>query len=127
MDFQTGGTDGVVVVSGEGATAAQRPLLTVGYNTAPPDVPVATAAAGVSTTAFTANWNAAVRASSYRLDVATDGAFSSLVAGYNDLTVAWNQSERKRLESNDLHTTIVYVLTMPQAPVVTRTLSTLQP
>src|SRR5436190_706186 len=53
----------------------------------PPAAPVATAATSVTDHSFTANWNSATGATSYRLDVATDMAFTSLVSGYNDLNV----------------------------------------
>lgn len=52
-----------------------------------PSAPVANAASGISTTAFTANWGSVFGATSYRLDVATDIFFTSIVAGYNDLNV----------------------------------------
>jgi len=48
-------------------------------------LPVATAATGIGATSFSANWNAASGAAGYRLDVATDSAFTSFVSGYNDL------------------------------------------
>jgi len=54
----------------------------------PPAAPVATAATSVTARGFTANWSAASRATSYRLDVATDSAFTSYVMGYQDLTVS---------------------------------------
>jgi len=41
--------------------------------------PVATAATNVGSSSFTANWNAVTGATGYLLDVATDGAFNSLV------------------------------------------------
>ncbi|TAG39555.1 MAG: T9SS C-terminal target domain-containing protein, partial [Cytophagia bacterium] len=49
--------------------------------------PVATAATSIVTTGFTANWNAVSGATGYRLDVATDNAFTNFVAGYNNRTV----------------------------------------
>ncbi len=42
---------------------------------------------GQNCTGFTVNWNAVSGASSYRLDVATDTGFVSLVAGYANKTV----------------------------------------
>ena len=54
----------------------------------PPAVPVATAATGVSSSSFQANWNASSGATSYRLDVATDSGFGTCVVGYQDLAVA---------------------------------------
>src|SRR5437773_10116019 len=53
----------------------------------PPAAPVATAATSVTDHSFTANWNSATGATSYRLDVSTNSGFSSFVAGYNDLNV----------------------------------------
>ncbi len=54
-----GGANTTVAVSGTGVTAA------------PPAAPVATAATGVSSTGFTANWNAVSGATGYYLDVYT--------------------------------------------------------
>jgi chitodextrinase len=54
----------------------------------PPDAPTATAATAVTQTGFTANWTLVVGASSYRLDVATDNAFTNLLPGYNNLNVS---------------------------------------
>jgi hypothetical protein len=53
-----------------------------------PDAPATPSASGVGPTGFTVNWGAVTGAASYRLDVATDAAFTSLVSGYNDLSVA---------------------------------------
>ena len=44
-----------------------------------PDAPVATAASGVGYTSFTANWNASAGATSYRIDVSRNAAFTDLV------------------------------------------------
>lgn len=52
-----------------------------------PDPPIATAATNVAPGSFNANWNASVGATGYRLDVATDNAFTTFVAGYNNLDV----------------------------------------
>jgi hypothetical protein len=54
---------------------------------APPAAPVATAATNVQATSFSANWNASLGATGYRLDVATDSGFTAFVTGYNDLDV----------------------------------------
>jgi hypothetical protein len=45
----------------------------------PPDAPVATAATNNSEEGFSANWNASSGSTSYRLDVASDSGFSSLI------------------------------------------------
>jgi titin len=52
-----------------------------------PAVPAGTAATAISQTGFTANWNLAIGATGYRLDVAPNSTFSSFVDGYNDLEV----------------------------------------
>jgi hypothetical protein len=52
-----------------------------------PDTPVATAATNVTDTSFSANWNAASGATSYRLDVSTSAGFGSFVGIYNNLNV----------------------------------------
>jgi hypothetical protein len=49
--------------------------------------PVATAATNRSETGFTANWNTVSGADGYYLDVASDDAFTQVLAGYSDLDV----------------------------------------
>jgi len=71
-------------------TSSNSNIITV--LTVPPN-PVATDATNVTNTSFQANWNAATSASSYKLDVSLNNAFSSFVTGYNNLTVnGTNQS-----------------------------------
>jgi hypothetical protein len=53
----------------------------------PPAAPVASAATNVGINSFTANWNASSGATSYRLDVSTSSSFTSMLTGYNNLTV----------------------------------------
>ena len=50
-----------------------------------PPAPVASAATAITATSFTANWNASTAATGYRLDVATDAAFTALLGSYNDI------------------------------------------
>ena len=52
-----------------------------------PDTPTATAATLEGDHTFTANWNPAAGAASYRLDVSTNSSFTVLVPGYNDRDV----------------------------------------
>lgn len=52
-----------------------------------PAIPLASGATNVSCTNFDANWSAAGNTTQYRLDVATDNGFTSLVSGYNNLNV----------------------------------------
>ncbi len=47
--------------------------------------PVAVRATNLSHTGFTANWTTSAGATGYLIDVATDNAFASMVAGYNSL------------------------------------------
>lgn len=47
----------------------------------------ASAASGITPTAFSANWSASAGATSYFLDVATDAAFTTFLSGYNNLNV----------------------------------------
>ncbi len=54
---------------------------------APPPAPAATAATGVTSSNFTANWKAANSATGYRLDVSTSSSFATFVAGYQNLDV----------------------------------------
>ncbi len=55
--------------------------------TSPPAVPTATAATSISSSSFTANWDPAANATSYRLDVSTSNTFGTMLSGYNNLTV----------------------------------------
>lgn len=60
--------------------------LTANATTAP-GAPTASAAGTIGYTNFNANWSAASGATGYRLDVAYDSSFSSLVSGFNNLDV----------------------------------------
>lgn len=53
-----------------------------------PAAPVALTALSITTTSFTARWNAAASATSYRIDVSTASNFATYVSGYADLSVA---------------------------------------
>ena len=52
------------------------------------NAPVAVAASATNSTSFTASWNTVTGADSYRLDVATDVNFSTLISGYSDKAVS---------------------------------------
>ena len=83
-DVVTGLTSGtaskyrVRAVNGGGATANSN-VIDVTTIAAPP---VATAATAISTTGFTANWNAVSGAASYLVDISSDN-FVTFVTGYN--------------------------------------------
>jgi FG-GAP-like repeat/Secretion system C-terminal sorting domain/Fibronectin type III domain len=49
--------------------------------------PVAKAATNVAETSFTSNWSASTGATGYKLDVATDSTFTTIVTGYNSKDV----------------------------------------
>jgi hypothetical protein len=68
--------------------AEPEPAVTVGseQNWAPP-APVATAATSLTYSSFTANWGPVTGATSYRLDVASDNLFASILPAYSNLTV----------------------------------------
>lgn len=70
---------------GAGGTTVNSNVITTA--TIPPN-PVASAGTSITTTSFQANWSAATGATGYRLDVANDSGFSSILGSYNNLTVA---------------------------------------
>ncbi|HTF16615.1 MAG TPA: DUF6443 domain-containing protein, partial [Chryseolinea sp.] len=53
-----------------------------------PPVPTLLAPNAITSSSFTARWNAATGAASYRLDVSNVSNFATFVTGYNNLTVA---------------------------------------
>ncbi|MFN8308372.1 MAG: YDG domain-containing protein [Chitinophagales bacterium] len=53
-----------------------------------PAIPTSSAATSISSTGFTANWSTVSGVTGYRIDVATDAAFTSMVSGYNNLYVS---------------------------------------
>jgi len=64
------------------------------FNSAP-STPVAIAPSNVFNLAkpgFTANWNSVSGATNYFIDIATDAGFTSIVSGYNNLSVASPQT-----------------------------------
>lgn len=53
-----------------------------------PDAPIATDATDVVSSGFMANWEAVAGATGYRLDVATDAAFTNILENYDNIAVA---------------------------------------
>jgi hypothetical protein len=53
-----------------------------------PRVIISNAASSITSNSFTANWTAIAGVTGYRLDVATDAAFTNLVSGYANLYVS---------------------------------------
>ncbi|MDD3235374.1 MAG: endonuclease [Candidatus Cloacimonetes bacterium] len=66
----------------------------------PPAVPTAIAATSIGVNSFTANWNAATGATSYRLDVSAFSSFSPLLSSYSDLTVNTTSQAVSGLSAN---------------------------
>lgn len=60
---------------------------TITVNNGLPSAPVATAGSGITSTSFSANWNAVTGANGYYLDVSTSNTFSTFISGYNNLSV----------------------------------------
>lgn len=52
-----------------------------------PSAPTGIVSSAITSSGFTATWGNVTNATSYRLDVATDSAFTAFVSGYNNLTV----------------------------------------
>ncbi len=73
-----------VRASNSGGTSANSNTITVTTLLA---APVATAATNITTTGFTANWNASTGATNYWVDVSTTDDFSNVLASYNNKSV----------------------------------------
>jgi hypothetical protein len=78
----------VRTTNAQGSSDWSASSLAVATTSGEPLAPTATAATSISTTGFTANWDASAEATSYRLDVSTTDDFSSFVSGFNNKTVA---------------------------------------
>jgi hypothetical protein len=72
-------------VTDGGSTGGVLGLYTNGGNV--PPAPVALAATSITSSGFTANWQASTGAIGYKLDVSTSSSFSSFVGSYNGYTV----------------------------------------
>ena len=99
-----------------------------------PPPPAVLSATNVLQTNFSANWAASVRATGYRLDIATDAGFNSFVPGYNDKDVSNVTSQiiaglganttyyyRVRAYNDGGASTtssLIVVTTLPEVPVV---------
>jgi hypothetical protein len=53
-----------------------------------PSVPTSSAATSIGSSSFTANWSTVAGVTGYRIDLATDAAFTSMVSGYNNFYVS---------------------------------------
>ncbi|MCX8485998.1 MAG: IPT/TIG domain-containing protein, partial [Crocinitomicaceae bacterium] len=77
------GTNGFVTVT-TSTTATSSQSYTV---LSVPPAPVTNSAGSITASTATVSWAASAGATSYRLDVATDAAFTALVSGFNDLNI----------------------------------------
>jgi hypothetical protein len=78
----------VVRAYNAGGTSGNSNTMTVTTVVTPPPLPpTATAASGVSSGGFTANWNSAGGATGYRIDVSPSASFNSFVSGFSNLDV----------------------------------------
>ena len=68
--------------NGTSSNSSSKSLITI------PDAPTATNGTNIHQTSFSANWNSTTGATAYKLDVATDAGFNTLVSGYNNLDVS---------------------------------------
>jgi sugar lactone lactonase YvrE len=76
----------------DAGTSASSSTITASTPVAVPAAPTATAATGITTSGFTANWGAVSGATGYRLDVSTSNTFGTFVAGNQDRDVGNNAS-----------------------------------
>lgn len=130
-------SSGVIKFSGVTVSEGYYTFGTTAAITLPPDAPVATAATSVSSSGFTANWQAATGATSYKLTVADNNSFTSPILDNVDvgnvLTYAVStamtsgvplyyrllatNSAGDSTASNVI--TVTYVAVLPDAPVAT--------
>jgi hypothetical protein len=73
-----------------------------------PAVPTSNAATAVGGTGFTANWTTITGVTGYRVDVATDAAFASMVSGYNNLYVSGQSTSSLNVTGLSANTTYYY-------------------
>jgi hypothetical protein len=81
-----------------GATGNSN-VITVTTPVVAPSAAVATDAAGISSSGFTANWNSVAGATGYQLDVSLDD-FNTFIAGYNSLAVSGTTQDITGLSPN---------------------------
>lgn len=73
-----------------------------------PSVPTSNAATAVGSAGFTANWSTVTGVTGYRIDVATDAAFTSMVSGYNNLYVSGQSTNSLNVTGLSANTTYYY-------------------
>ena len=95
-----------ILIKDESGTPMTVTLNTEGDVYSAPLAPTALSATEITDSSFVANWTFTENADGYYLDVATDNAFTSMVAGYNNLSVG--NYDAYRIESLNDATTYYY-------------------
>ena len=80
-----GSPSGDITVTSTGFPS--RSIAVSGIVTGPPSVPVATEATNVAETSFIAHWITSAGVTDYKIDVATDIGFTSIIPDYSDISV----------------------------------------
>ena len=70
-----------------GGTSSNSNIITATLLPDPPASPLVLTAGSIAQTSFTAKWNSSSTATGYRLDVASDNGFATLLSGYSNLNV----------------------------------------
>lgn len=73
-----------------------------------PAVPTSNTATAIGGTGFTANWSTITGVTGYRVDVATDATFASMVSGYNNLYVSGQSTSSLNVTGLNANTTYYY-------------------
>lgn len=138
VDFSSGASTGNLILvarnpCGDGLPSSKT--ITVNPLTGSPPTPLASNATSRTQTSFNANWNSSATATGYRLDVALDNSFNTLLSGYNDkdvgdvltynisgLNANTNYYYRVRsynLNGTSTHSVTITALTLPSPPTAT--------
>ncbi|WP_207492084.1 fibronectin type III domain-containing protein [Aridibaculum aurantiacum] len=73
-----------------------------------PITPTASTATALTSSSFNANWSAVSEVTGYRLDVATDNTFSTMVSGYDNLYVPGQSTNSKSVTGLSAGTSYYY-------------------
>lgn len=73
-----------------------------------PAIPTSSAATSIGGTGFTANWSTVSGVTGYRIDVATDATFTSMVSGYDNLYISGQSTNSLNVTGLSSNTTYYY-------------------
>ena len=73
-----------------------------------PSIPTSSAATSIGGTGFTANWSTVSGVTGYRIDVATDATFTSMVSGYDNLYISGQSTSSLNVTGLSSNTTYYY-------------------